>query len=319
MSRTYEAKVHREKVTLSGSLVLSTPNHKSIAVLMLHGSGPLDRNANMEGQNLHIFNVIADALERVGINSYRYDKRGCGDSSGDYNTASFSDLIDDACAAVDMLASVPCIEGIVLLGHSEGTIIAPVVAHLKPKVIGLVLLCPTIQPVEDTLMRQADNMAERVATTPGIRGAMARFSACIRGGIPRRQRKLIDRIKASESDTFTAMGQHIPSKMLRELFAHDPKSWIAKVQVPVLAIAGANDIQCLPSDAKSIENMAQGPVETHCLRGLTHILRADDAPASFDRYDELMTKELDPRISQLCIKWILLHYFHRRPRKVSPS
>ncbi len=106
-------------------------------VLMLHGSGPLDRNANMPGQELNIFNPISDALRQAGIRSYRYDKRGCARSGGDFYSAGFTDLIKEACAALDILISDLGCDGFVLLGHSEGTIIAPVVAPLRPEVSGV--------------------------------------------------------------------------------------------------------------------------------------------------------------------------------------
>lgn len=305
MSRIRDVIVQNSSVPLSGTLVRSVPKHTSVAVLMLHGSGPLDRDANMPGQKLDIFNAIAGALDAVGVSSYRYDKRGCGLSGGNYDTASFTDLIKDACAAVDMLASDPEIESVIVLGHSEGTMIAPVVAHLRPAVSGLILLCPTIQPVEDTLMRQAHQFAKMVDQMPGARGVFTRLITRMRGGILKQQRSLIERTKAAEKDAFQPIGQSVPTTLLRGLLAHDPLSWIKKVKVPVLAISGAKDIQCLPEDAALIGDLAQGPVESHCLRDLTHILRCDRAPASFDRYSDLMAKALDPRISQLCINWIL--------------
>lgn len=304
MSRIKEVIVQNNGVPLSGSLVWSVPKHISVVVLMLHGSGPLDRDANMPGQKLDIFNAMAVALDVAGISSYRYDKRGCGQSGGTYDKASFTDLIKDACAAVDMLASIPEINSIVLLGHSEGTMIAPVVAHLKPEVSGLILLCPTIQPVEETLMRQAEHFAKMVGQMPGLRGVITRLSARMRGGVLKEQRNLIDRIKAAENDACRSNGQSAPTKLLRGLLAHDPMSWIKKVQVPTIAISGTKDIQCLPRDAQMIKDLAQGPVECHCLSDLTHILRADRGPGSFDRYADLMAKKLDPRVPQLCIDWI---------------
>lgn len=312
MGQVTEASVQRDEVALSGTLILSAREQTPVAVLFIHGSGPLDRDANMPGQNLDIFNTIADALDRAGISSYRYDKRGCGDSSGDYFAADLGDLIKDACAAVDMLASLPGIDGIIVLGHSEGTMISPVVAQLKPEVVGLVLLCPSIQPIEETLMRQAEYMAEMVDKMPGARGVVARLFARMRGGIPKGQRRLIDRIKRSDDDSFRLKGQRVPAKMLRGLFAHDLKSWIEKIQIPVLAISGSKDIQCLPGDANMIKEMAQGPVESHCLSDLTHILRTDSAPASFDRYKDLMAEALDPRVAQLCVDWILKQDFERQ-------
>ena len=51
---------------------------------MIHGSGPMDRNENMPGQSLNVFNTIAEHLAEKGIASLRYDKRGCGKSGGNY-------------------------------------------------------------------------------------------------------------------------------------------------------------------------------------------------------------------------------------------
>lgn len=263
----------------------------------------------MPGQKLDIFNTIAAGFGEAGINSYRYDKFGCGQSSGNYWASGFTDVIKDACAAVDMLTSLPDINGIVLLGHSEGTMVAPVVAHLRPQVLGLILLCPTMQPVEDTLMRQTKQMADMIKEMPGLRSVLTRLFFRMKGGLVRSQRRLINQIKASGDDTFRWKGQLVPTKLLRELLAHDPESWIAKVRVPTLAISGAKDIQCRPGDATLIKQTALGSVESHCLSDLTHILRSDDAPASFDRYSNLMTKELDPRVKYLCIDWILKQEF----------
>lgn len=97
--------------------------------------------------------------------------------------------------------------------------------------------------------------------------------------------------------------------MLRELFAHEPKASIAKVKVTVLAISGAKDIQCLPGAANLIVDMAQRPVEAHCLSDLAYLLSTDDATPSFDRYKDLVTKELDPRDTELCANWILRQNF----------
>ena len=187
--------------------------------------------------------------------------------------------------------------------------VATVVAHLRPQVLGLILLCPTMQPVEDTLMRQAKQMADMIEERPVLRRVLTRLLFRMEGGLVRRQRRLINRIKASGDDTFRWKGQQVPTKLLRELLAHDPKSWIEKVRVPTLAISGAKDIQCRPSDAALIKQTALGIVESHCLSDLTHILRSDDAPASFDRYTDLMTKEMDPRVQYLCVDWILKQEF----------
>ena len=69
-------------VTLAGSLTVPNAGNAPVTALMLHGSGPLDRDENMGGQKLDVFNTLADGLAHADIGSFRYDKRGCG-ASGD--------------------------------------------------------------------------------------------------------------------------------------------------------------------------------------------------------------------------------------------
>ena len=69
---------------------------------MVHGSGPLDRNENVKkGSHLNLFNTLAHHLAGIGIASLRYDKRGCGESTGDYYAAGHSDLLADVSISVE--------------------------------------------------------------------------------------------------------------------------------------------------------------------------------------------------------------------------
>ena len=71
-------------VRLAGELLLPGSSRTHPTVVMIHGSGPLDRNENTKSQSLNIFNTLANHLATQGIASFRYDKRGCGKSGGDY-------------------------------------------------------------------------------------------------------------------------------------------------------------------------------------------------------------------------------------------
>ena len=121
---------------------------------MLHGSGPLDRDENTKGQRLDIFNTIADALGQSGIASFRYDKRGCGKSKGEASRPPGSTIwsrMPEPRSTHCWLAART--RRVFLLGHSEGTLAAPVLAARRSGVGGLVLLCPTVAPIETTLWR----------------------------------------------------------------------------------------------------------------------------------------------------------------------
>ena len=80
-------------VSLEGTLSLPASGESYQAVLLIASSGPIDRNQNTAQVQLNIFNAVATNLASAGIASIRYDKRGCGNSAGDYNSTGHSDLV----------------------------------------------------------------------------------------------------------------------------------------------------------------------------------------------------------------------------------
>ncbi len=107
--------------TFSGTLLLPAGTHRHPAILFLHGSGPEGRWANR---------YLAERFARAGFAALIYDKRGVGKSTGDWHTAGFDDLANDAAAAIRFLRAQPEIDGgkIGIYGHSQGGTIAPLAA-----------------------------------------------------------------------------------------------------------------------------------------------------------------------------------------------
>lgn len=301
---TKEIQFRNRNNLLFGTLTLPEGGAAIAMVLMVHGSGPLDRDENTKGFQLNVFNRLAEDFSHKGIASFRYDKAGCGKSEGNFFTTGFHALIEDACMAVDTL--IPLTDGvpIFLLGHSEGTVIAPVVSKRKPQVTGLILLAPTIDRLETTLIKQAHRIAEAVSVESGIVGILKRLFLAAAGGAVQSQRRLIDRVKSSTKDSFYYWGSRIPARWLRELLAHELDTWMSTVAVPILTISGSKDIQCDPNDSKRIAQIVKSETEVHLLENLTHILRSDDQPASFARYAKLVDKPLDDRVIEIPIAWI---------------
>ncbi|HEX2505080.1 MAG TPA: CocE/NonD family hydrolase [Gaiellaceae bacterium] len=96
---------------LAGTLVVPDRPEPQPAALVLSGSGPVDRDSNMRGQALGIGSALADALCESGIATLRYDKRGVGDSDGDYLTTGFDAETADAASALDWLAGRHGVDG----------------------------------------------------------------------------------------------------------------------------------------------------------------------------------------------------------------
>ena len=121
---------------LAGTLQLPNPPSEAPrpAVLLISGSGPLDRNSNTDAQSLNIASAIAEHLATLGIASLRFDKRGTGASGGDYATTGFNDETDDAATALHHLANLEGIDAghIAVIGHSAGATIGIRLAASEP-------------------------------------------------------------------------------------------------------------------------------------------------------------------------------------------
>ncbi|WP_199426637.1 alpha/beta hydrolase family protein [Thermaerobacillus caldiproteolyticus] len=113
------------------------------AVLILSGSGPLNRDGNdAKGKlQLNLYKQLASFITSLGFITLRYDKRGIGESEGDYFSAGMWDLVHDAKSAVQFLKNHPSVDDqrIIVLGHSEGTTLA-VALNTIERIHGLILL-----------------------------------------------------------------------------------------------------------------------------------------------------------------------------------
>ena len=120
--------------TLAGTLCVSDLVQPGPMVLLVSGSGPIDRDSNMKKLAIGVMGRLADQLTEAGIASFRYDKRGVGASGGDFFAAGFRDNVSDATAAIDMLRARPDVDPrrVFVVGHSEGALIATELAASDP-------------------------------------------------------------------------------------------------------------------------------------------------------------------------------------------
>lgn len=289
-------------VRLHGTLTVPDAR-KPVVVLFLHGSGPLDRDENMPGQSLDVFNTLARHFAGLGIASLRYDKRGCGRSTGDYVTAGQDDLKADAAACLQRLAEAAPDARLCLVGHSEGTLLAARLS-LERKVDGLVLLSPFLATLEELLMAQARSWEGMLRQTRGLAGLLNRTAMAIGLAPMRLQRRLIEKLKTTSVATFRHYGRPIEARSLRDLLALDPAEIYSRVRTPMLLISGAKDLQCDPRDAERIASLAGPQASAIAVPGLTHILRRDPDPHSFASYPKLLSQPVDAEVLQLAGDWL---------------
>jgi len=139
---------------------------------------------------------------------------------------------------------------------------------------------------------------------PGLKGFMVRIFLTVGGNQLTKQRRIMERVRRSRTDTIKVKKTVVNAKWLREHMNIDPAEIHSQVQVATLSIGGEKDMQCLPEDSEKVAQLIKAPTDAHLLTDLTHILRADDKPASTFRYTELAREPVDSRISALVSDWI---------------
>ena len=291
---------------LVGTLTLPAGPGPHPAVLLLHGSGRLDRDANTGRLRMEFGPPLAAALAKDGIATLRYDRRGVGATSGDWRATGFADNRRDAAAALRALAARPDIraDAIGVVGHSEGAVHAMSLgAH--PEVAAVVLLAGFARLGEDALRWQAGMIARDLPAL--VRPLLPALRA-----LANRQ---LARIKATSTDVTRVAGVPMNARWMRELLSHDPRPDLANIRVPVLAITGGKDVQVDPADLDEIRRLVPGEVEVHRIPDLTHLLRRDPGRPSTRSYPRLLRRPVDADLLAQVAGW-LAHRLRETPREI---
>ena len=293
-------------IAKAGSKPPAAVDKAKVAVLLLSGSGKIDRNENAMQMQLNIYNDVAHYLAEHAIASVRYDKRGNGLSKGNFDTAGHSDLVDDASAWLGFLKSHPATSNasLYILGHSEGSLIASRLCAQHDFVKGQILLMPFVEDFESVIRRQAQNALDEIAVLEGFKGKLIRFFLRFSGDQIAKQKKLINKIRNSRRDTFKIRKQVINAKWIREMVKLDARAIHAEVTQPSLVIGGEKDLQCLPGDVEKVAALIKGPTQTQVFSDLTHILRADNGKPSVQNYLTLAQQPVDRRVLSRVVDWL---------------
>ncbi len=254
----------RQGVKLSGTLTLPQGVERAPAVVLISGSGPQDRDETIVDHKP--FWVIADHLSRNGIAVLRFDDRGVGKSTGDHATATSSDFASDAGSIVKFLQAHERIDAkrVGLCGHSEGGIIAPMVAAKVPGVAFVILLAGTGVNGEQILLSQSrlilaasgvpENEIERQGKTQRILIDLAKefqdisadefakkASAAIEPFLTEEERAS-DQAKAS----VTQAAAQLTTPWFRFFLTYEPATNLKKLTCPTLVLNGEKDLQVDP-------------------------------------------------------------------------
>mmetsp|Transcript_1797 Transcript_1797/g.4245 ORF Transcript_1797/g.4245 Transcript_1797/m.4245 type:complete len:353 (-) Transcript_1797:150-1208(-) len=274
------------------------------AIVIVAGSGPIDRNGNAPSMRmkLNTSNRFAEHMSSRSsdrpIAVLSYDKRGVGKSkrSGDknlYYRAGMMDFVKDAVEAVRYLSAHPRIDRkkIVLLGHSEGAIILPLICREVDKnnldlIFGCIFYSGFGENVEDAMTLQRKTIVEEVQQKEGVTGwLLRRFIS--KDKLEKQYNDLMIKVNAEDNPDFVSTHCGLvkqPAKWFREHVAYDASGALVEhISCHCLAVTGCNDVQvtdefCKPEIAAAMVPNAAS-VEAHRPANLTHVLRSMDGPS----------------------------------------
>lgn len=280
---------------LAGTLTVPTGPGPHPTVLLLHGSGPLDRDGNTRRLPLNLGPPLADALAAEGIATLRYDRRGAGATPGTWQATGFTDNRCDAAAALRALTAHPAVrsDALGVLGHSEGALHALSLAA-DHDVRAVVLLAGYAGLGEDALRWQARSL---------VRGLPAPVRL-LRRPLGALGNRVLTRLADTRTDVARVAGFPVNARWMREMLAHDTRDDLVAVKARVLAVTGAKDIQVNPADLHEIARLVPGGAETHLVPDLTHVLRRDPARHTLRSYRRLLREPVDPDLLALVSTWL---------------
>ncbi len=313
-----------DKVQLAGTLTIPKQDKPCPAAILISGSGPQDRDETLLDHKP--FWVLADHLTRQGIAVLRFDDRGTGSSTGDFSTATSEDFSRDVEAALAHLLKDARISksSIGLIGHSEGGLIAPIVAARHQDVAFAVLLAgpgvngreillsqgqlilkaagvtdeAVLKTQKATQLAMFDALQEATATTTHeelVAAAMARLAK----SLPPEALE-----KPEMKATISAGIKQINSPWFRFFLTHEPGPILEKVLCPVLALNGEKDVQVdpdlnLPAIRKSLENGRNKKLETIKLPNLNHLFQTctTGSVGEYQSIEETLSPEMLKKVS----------------------
>ena len=252
--------------TLAGTLTIPKGGKRVGAIVTVTGSGPQDRDEAIGLPGFQPFRQIADALARRGIAVLRMDDRGTGESGGSFKGSTSADFAEDVRAGLAYLRTRPEIRAdrLGVLGHSEGAIIAPMVAEKEPTLRAIVLLAGIAKAGRTALHFQIQNMHERdTKLTPEKRAELI-------AAIPAR----IDGMAAADP-------------WMKFFLEYEPATTMRRVKTPVLIITGSRDQQAVPAEVALMEaafkEAGNKDVTARVLPDLNHLFvhDTDGFPANY--------------------------------------
>jgi pimeloyl-ACP methyl ester carboxylesterase len=312
------------KVALAGTLTVPDGKKKFPTVILITGSGP--QNRDEEFMTHKPFLVLADHLTKNGIAVLRYDDRGFAQSTGNHETATSADFANDVRAAIAYLKTRKEIDKsrIGLVGHSEGGLIAPMVATNTHVAFLILLAAPGVSGSQILLKQSAsiprsqgedeESVQRKLSINRNILDLFDQYGDD--ESFETRLKEYLHDVIAynnfipagmNEEEFITMQVSQFRSQWMRYFLAYDPVSSLKSIKCPVLALIGEKDVQVAPENLVVIEKaIRQGGNDNVTVKkfpDMNHLFQTCKTGA-IDEYP-IIEQTIDPLVLQEISGWVL--------------
>ena len=246
--------------SIFGTLLMPDGGKKVPVVLIIAGSGPTDRNGNsvQVGLSSNAYKMLADSLKKAGIASVRYDKRGVEESAGALqaeDSIRFDDIVNDAAGFIKMLKEDSRFSKVVVLGHSEGSLVGMIAAK-KEKVAAYISVSGIAERADKVLEKQISAQSAELAAS-----ATVILDSLDKG-------MLVKNVPATLASLFRPSIQPYLISWLK----YEPRQEIKHLSIPVLIVQGTTDLQVSVDEAEQLKK-AYPKATLKIITGMNHPLK----------------------------------------------
>lgn len=311
-------KNNKTNITLAGTLTLPKKEGIYPAVILITGSGPQNRDEEIFGHKP--FLVISDYLTRNGIAVLRYDDRGVAKSTGDFKTATTFDFASDVESAISYLKTRKEInvKKIGLIGHSEGGIIAPMVAAKYKDIDFIVLLAGSGLQGNKLLLLQKEKIERAMhideqTIDKGQKIFNGAYNIVLHSAVDSNLKNEIATYfrksfgSGTTEEQINAITNQIVNPWMINFIKFNPVATLEKVKCPVLAIGGEKDLQVpakenLNTIKIALEKGGNKNITTKIFPNLNHLFQ-DCKTGLPNEYSEI-EETFSPAALNEITKWI---------------
>ena len=322
------------KLTYGATITYPKDNTKHPLVILITGSGKQDRDESIFDHKP--FAVLADYLTRKGFVVMRVDDRGAGKSTGNFNNSTTADFALDVEEHINYAKKLSMVDSnkIGLLGHSEGGLIAPMVAARNSSVAFIILMAGPAIPIIDLMALQNEKVLKSVGIAPAaIEAYLPLYRQIMKSVIAAKDKQdAIEQANTLTKDWFqktdkafvkgttnisteadinhyaTSMAETLSTPWWKFFASYDPQPTLLKLQCPVLALNGTADIQVpanenLTAMESIFKKSGNSRVSIQIMEGMNHLFQKCTA-CTVAEYGQLETT-MEPAVLELLGKWLV--------------